>query len=85
MKTAQVAAYILDLLTGDTQQEHVDRGSMQTAEPLLNRNHPCLSSQDKGGQHSHQWLDGHAVFSKNSPDTLWFNIGKQSTVFNAAA
>lgn len=54
MKTAQVASYILDLLTWDTQQQHVDRGSMQTAHPLLNSSHPHLSSQDKGGQHSHQ-------------------------------
>lgn len=57
---------------------------MQTVHPLLYCGHFGLSSQDKGGQHSHQWLDWHAVFSKNSPDTLWFVVGRQSGL-NASA
>lgn len=57
---------------------------MQTVHPLLNSDPLGLSSQDKGGQHSHQCLHWYAVFSKNSPDTLWFIVGRQY-VLNASA
>lgn len=78
------ADFFTYFFTWDAQQQQVDGGSMQTAHPLLNSGHLGLSSQDKGGQHSHQWLDWHRVFSKNSPDTLWFKIGRKS-VLNVTA